>query len=273
MEYTLTHGNITTKELGNSVSTTYSSLIAKKEGYNTAKKVKKSVNKAEDEPESLHWTWRPESIDDTKILGKGEVVANHLLEQKEAANDDSDYLWYMTSVQLSKDDPILSGNMTLRINETGYILHAFVNGELTGSQWATYNVFNYVFEKPIKLNPGKNTISLLSATVDFRFNYGGGYENINTGIIGPVSIGWTKQLQSSLGTEPVVVDLLGLGKGHAWVNGHSIGRYWPSYLAKEDGCSVDACDYRGTYDNNKCVSNCGKPTQRWYHVPRSFERR
>lgn len=64
---------------------------------NTQTTVKvKSVNKAEDEPESLHWTWRPESIDDTKILGKGEVVANHLMEQKEAANDDSDYLWYMT---------------------------------------------------------------------------------------------------------------------------------------------------------------------------------
>lgn len=27
------------------------------------------------------------------------------------------------------------------------------------------------------------------------------------------------------GSEPVVVDLLGLGKGAAWVNGHSLGRY------------------------------------------------
>lgn len=61
----------------------------------TTVKVKRS-NKAEDEPESLHWAWRPENMDDTKILGKGEVVANHLMEQKEAANDASDYLWYMT---------------------------------------------------------------------------------------------------------------------------------------------------------------------------------
>lgn len=22
----------------------------------------------------------------------------------------------------------------------------------------------------------------------------------------------------------------GMGKGHAWVNGHSIGQFWPSYL-------------------------------------------
>jgi hypothetical protein len=45
-----------------------------------------------------------------------------------------------------------------------------------------------------------------------------------------------------------VVDLTGLGKGHAWVNGQSIGRYWLSYLANEDGCSP-TCDYRGTYYN------------------------
>ncbi|KAL6223349.1 hypothetical protein ACLB2K_006736 [Fragaria x ananassa] len=141
------------------------------------------------------------------------------------------------------------------------------------------------------------------------FNYGGGFEDIKTGIVGPVELvgqsgdetviknlserkwsykvglhGMKDQLFSSasrkwsveglpvnrtmtwykttfkapLGTEPVVVDLQGLGKGHAWVNGHSIGRYWPSYLAQTDGCSLEACDYRGTYDNNK------------YHIPRSF---
>lgn len=59
------------------------------------------------------------------------------------------------------------------------------------------------------------------------------------------------------------MDLLGMGKGHAWVNGKSIGRYWPSYLANENDCSSH-CDFRGAYYDNKCVTNCGKPTQRWY---------
>ena len=64
---------------------------------NTQTTVKvKSVNKAEDEPTSLQWAWRPESTDDTQLLGKGEVVVNRLMEQKEVANDASDYLWYMT---------------------------------------------------------------------------------------------------------------------------------------------------------------------------------
>ncbi|CAA7061217.1 unnamed protein product, partial [Microthlaspi erraticum] len=65
------------------------------------------------------------------------------------------------------------------------------------------------------------------------------------------------------------VDLLGLGKGTAWINGNNIGRYWPAFLSSEDGCAAE-CNYRGTYYAEKCQTNCGEPTQRWYHVPRSF---
>lgn len=60
-----------------------------------------------------------------------------------------------------------------------------------------------------------------------------------------------------------MVDLQGMGKGYAWVNGHSLGRTWPSYNADKDGCSADPCDYRGEYSDQKCVTNCGKPSQRW----------
>ncbi|KAK6236590.1 hypothetical protein SCA6_011927 [Theobroma cacao] len=61
----------------------------------------------------------------------------------------------------------------------------------------------------------------------------------------------------------------GMGKGHAWVNGYSIGRYWPSQIADANGCS-DTCDYHGSYRDNRCRTNCGDPSQRWYHIPRSF---
>lgn len=67
-----------------------------------------------------------------------------------------------------------------------------------------------------------------------------------------------------LGTSPVVVDLQGMGKGHAWVNGNSLGRYWPSQIADTNGCS-NRCDYRGEYKPEKCVTNCGSPSQRWYN--------
>ncbi|KAB2623580.1 beta-galactosidase 15-like [Pyrus ussuriensis x Pyrus communis] len=80
---------------------------------------------------------------------------------------------------------------------------------------------------------------------------------------------WYKTtFKAPLGTDPVV-DLMGLGKGHAWVNGKSIGRYWPSYSSDELGCSP-TCNYRGAYTDKKCLTNCGLPSQRWYHVPRSF---
>lgn len=79
------------------------------------------------------------------------------------------------------------------------------------------------------------------------------------------SLFWLYQttFKAPLGTDPVALDLQGMGKGEAWVNGQSIGRYWPSYLAEEDGCSTEPCDYRGEYGSSKCVSNCGQPTQRW----------
>ena len=69
--------------------------------------------------------------------------------------------------------------------------------------------------------------------------------------------------KAPLGTDPIVLDLQGMGKGFAWVNGFNIGRYWPTYIADEDGCDVEACDYRGSYGSSKCLTNCGQPTQRW----------
>lgn len=71
------------------------------------------------------------------------------------------------------------------------------------------------------------------------------------------------------GSGPVAIDLSSMGKGEAWVNGISIGRYWSAYLAPSDGCT-DNCDYRGPYDSNKCLKNCGKPAQTVYHVPRTW---
>ncbi|PPD86104.1 hypothetical protein GOBAR_DD16936 [Gossypium barbadense] len=124
----------------------------REEAYNTAKVsaqtslMIKKLNKAEDEPSSLKWMWRPELIESTSVQGRGDVSVNKIVDQKDMANDASDYLWYMTS----------------------------------------------------------------------------------------------------------------------------LGRYWPSYIADKQLCKTETCDYRGRYSDSKCVSKCGEPTQRWYHVPRSF---
>ena len=62
------------------------------------------------------------------------------------------------------------------------------------------------------------------------------------------------------GKGPLALNLASLGKGQAWVNGQSIGRYWVAYLSPSTGCT-DNCDYRGTYDSSKCLKNCGQPAQ------------
>lgn len=121
--------------------------------------VKKSDN-GETEPISLEWTWRPEELDKTVVHGKGQVSARQLLDQK-VMNDVSDYLWYMTrfvnifiyfislviyiskstihdstfancSVDLKKKDIIWSHNMSLRVNGSGHVLHAYINGKYIG---------------------------------------------------------------------------------------------------------------------------------------------
>lgn len=72
-----------------------------------------------------------------------------------------------------------------------------------------------------------------------------------------------------LGNEPVGLDMIHMGKGLAWLNGEEIGRYWPIKSSIHDEC-VKECDYRGKFLPNKCRTGCGEPTQRWYHVPRSW---
>ncbi|XP_061991633.1 beta-galactosidase 9 isoform X2 [Rosa rugosa] len=85
----------------------------------------------------------------------------------------------------------------------------------------------------------------------------------------PSTFTWYKTyFDSPAGTDPVALNLGSMGKGQAWVNGHHIGRYW-TLVAPKDGCQ-EICDYRGAYNSDKCSTNCGKPTQTWYHIPRSW---
>ncbi|KAG6551710.1 hypothetical protein Mapa_006799 [Marchantia paleacea] len=81
---------------------------------------------------------------------------------------------------------------------------------------------------------------------------------------------WYKTVQDApSGEAPVVLDLGSMGKGAAWVNGHHIGRYWSQIRNPSEGCDK-ICSARGKWHPNKCVVNCGHPSQRFYHVPRSW---
>ncbi|XP_010541689.1 PREDICTED: beta-galactosidase 7-like [Tarenaya hassleriana] len=244
MERSLTYGNISDIDMGNSVTvttyatsegsscfisnanTTVDAVVSfqgnqynvpawsvsvlpdcKKEVYNTAKvSTQESVMVAEDAHVSgIQWSWRPEMAEDTILKGKGDVVASGLFDQKAVANDASDYLWYMTRVHLDKSDPIWSHNMSLRVHSNAHVLHAYVNGEHVGTHFVKDGKYDYDFEKSVKLVHGTNRIALLSVTVGFH-NYGAFFEKNAAGINGPVSIVGYK------GDERIEKDL----SGHQW---------------------------------------------------------
>ncbi|CAN1813982.1 Beta-galactosidase 3 [Linum perenne] len=68
------------------------------------------------------------------------------------------------------------------------------------------------------------------------------------------------------GDEPLALDMESMGKGQVWINGQSIGRYWTVDATGQ----CNGCSYTGSFRPPKCQLGCGQPTQRWYHVPRSW---
>ena len=63
------------------------------------------------------------------------------------------------------------------------------------------------------------------------------------------------------GSDPLALDMSSMGKGQIWINGESVGRHWPGYIARGSDCGN--CNYAGMYDATKCLSNCGQPSQKW----------
>ncbi|KAJ4700718.1 Beta-galactosidase [Melia azedarach] len=59
---------------------------------------------------------------------------------------------------------------------------------------------------------------------------------------------WFKTVfNAPAGSDPIALNLNSMGKGEAWINGQSIGRYWISFKTSK-----------------------GNPSQTWYNVPRAF---
>ncbi|KAK4763055.1 hypothetical protein SAY86_008823 [Trapa natans] len=259
--------------------------------------------------------------EDVSSLGESSTfTTSGLLEQINVTKDASDYLWYITSVDIGASESFLHGGElpTLIVQSMGHAVHIFVNGQLSGSAFGTRENRRFRYIGKVNLHAGTNRIALLSVAVGLP-NVGGHFETWNTGILGPVALHgldqgtwdltwakWTYQvglkgetmnlnspnsisavdwMQASLvaqsqqpltwhksyfnapeGGEPLAIDMEGMGKGQIWINGQSIGRYWTAYATG----SCDGCSYTGTFRPPKCQFGCGEPTQRWYHLPRSW---
>ncbi|XP_028787785.1 beta-galactosidase 16 [Neltuma alba] len=209
--------------------------------------------------------------------------ANGLVDQISTAKDKSDYLWYTLRFRHSSSRSFLSAF------SQGHVLHAFVNGVLAGSAHGTHNDVPFTMERNIKLRKGINHISFLSATVGlpdsgaFLERKVAGLRNVRVDgrdfthhtwgyqvgllgeklqiytVTGSRKVQWKRlgrlhpltwyktTFDAPPGNNPVALDLGSMGKGEVWVNGESIGRYWVSFVTAK-----------------------GKPSQRWYHIPRSL---
>ncbi|KAM1011131.1 hypothetical protein ACFX13_047267 [Malus domestica] len=243
-----------------------------------------------------------------------------LLEQINTTRDSSDYLWYITDVNIDPNEEFLrSGKYPeLTVLSAGHALRVFINGQLAGTSYGSLEFPKLTFSQGVNLRAGINQIALLSIAVGLP-NVGPHFETWNAGVLGPVilnglnegrrDLSWQKwsykvglkgealslhslsgsssvewiqgsyvtrkqpltwfktTFNAPAGNSPLALDMGSMGKGQVWINGRSIGRYWPAYTASGN---CGACNYAGTYNEKKCLSNCGQASQRWYHVPRSW---
>ncbi|KAG5033852.1 hypothetical protein AAZX31_04G028200 [Glycine max] len=266
------------------------------------------------------FSWESYDEDLSSLAESSRITAPGLLEQLNVTRDTSDYLWYITSVDISSSESFLRGGQkpSINVQSAGHAVHVFVNGQFSGSAFGTREQRSCTYNGPVDLRAGANKIALLSVTVGLQ-NVGRHYETWEAGITGPVllhgldqgqkdltwnkwsykvglrgeamnlvspngvsSVDWVQESQATQsrsqlkwykayfdapgGKEPLALDLESMGKGQVWINGQSIGRYWMAY-AKGD---CNSCTYSGTFRPVKCQLGCGQPTQRWYHVPRSW---
>ncbi|CAI0468997.1 unnamed protein product [Linum tenue] len=242
-------------------------------------------------------------VEKAGIWGKeADLVYNGLVDQLNVTKDASDYLWYTTSEEFMKD----GSQLALVIQFQSHHLHAFVNGELLNKgENETLRIPVALRAGRNEISVLNSIVGLPSAGAFFEWiNYGPSsvkLEGFNNGTIGmegekleiykPGSTGnvtwnvpsevpkmqpvtWYKVIvEEPSGDEPIGLDMLNMGKGSAWLNGQQIGRYWLQRSGEHEQCvshGEEGCDYRGYMYPDKCRTGCGEPTQRWYHIPRSW---
>ena len=228
-------------------------------------------------------------------------------EQFNVTFDRTDYLWYVTAVNLTAAD-LSAPYLNLSLREVNEFVYVYMNGQPTVLAFDT-NVDRKTYRLPTAgLAVGANWLQLLVVTMGMQ-NCCGGLEGFTRGLEGGVAVngrdltdnGWWQQpylagenstavdwqagpgelfrplswYQFTIATPKAApsalpswqLDLSALGKGFIWFNGHPLGRYW-DIRATNSRC--EPCDYRGNYGSEKCRYDCGEPSLRLYHVPRAW---
>nr|XP_043614712.1 beta-galactosidase 16 [Erigeron canadensis] len=213
------------------------------------------------------------------------LTSDTLLEQMNTTKDTSDYLWYSMSIQhdLSEDQHMLRVNSfghALHAYVNGVLVGsqhgtrkapgftfennitfstginnisllsvmvglpdsgAYMERRRSGLQEVfieELNLTSYSWGYQIGLLGEKLSIYTEDGSSNVSWNQ---YDNSGT-------LTWYKTtFDMPEGNESIALNLGSMGKGEAWINGQSIGRYWVSFN-----------------------TTGGSPSQTWYNVPRSF---
>ncbi|KAK1311338.1 Beta-galactosidase 3 [Acorus calamus] len=174
----------------------------------------------------LSWETYDEEV--ASLSDSSTITAVGLLEQVNVTRDTSDYLWYMTSVDISPSEAFLRGGQSpsLVVQSSGHALHVFINGQLAGSSYGSSKNRDFTYNGNVNLRAGTNRIALLSVAVGLP-NVGTHFETWNTGVLGPVvlhglnegrrDLSWQKwsyqaHFDAPQGNEPLALDMGSMGK-------------------------------------------------------------
>ncbi|GER28574.1 beta-galactosidase [Striga asiatica] len=151
--------------------------------FNTAT-LKSKTSQAQMLPtETQNLSWESLNEDISSYDSDPTFTVNGLLEQLNITRDTTDYLWYMTSFEISPNESCLHGGKwpVLSVASEGDMLHVFINGQPSGSAFGSIDNRKFSFTKSVNLRAGKNSIALLSVA-----NTGHRFETYRHGVDGSV---------------------------------------------------------------------------------------
>ncbi|EFA76539.1 glycoside hydrolase family 35 protein [Heterostelium album PN500] len=221
------------------------------------------------------------------------------LEQLSLTHDKTDYLWYVTEINLQ-----VRGAEVFTTNVSD-VLHAYIDGKYQSTIWSA-NPFNIKSDIPL----GWHKLQILNSKLGVQ-HYTVDMEKVTGGLLGNIWVGGTDITNNGWSMKPYVngerlaiynpnnifkvdwssfsgvqqpltwykinflhelspnkhysLNMSGMNKGMIWLNGKHVARYW---ITKGWGCN--GCSYQGGYTDQLCSTNCGEPSQINYHLPQDW---
>ncbi|EYU45189.1 hypothetical protein MIMGU_mgv1a003101mg [Erythranthe guttata] len=156
--------------------------------YNTAT-INSKGSEAKMVPISSGLNWESYN-EQTPSADDGDTLAMQgLWEQVNVTRDSSDYLWYLTDINIASNEGFLKSGQwpLLTVMSAGDTLHVFINGQFSGTVYGSLDKPKLTYSKYVNLRAGINKVSLLSVSVGLP-NVGVHYERWNTGVLGPITL-------------------------------------------------------------------------------------